>query len=82
MTIRNQEVAMSKTTSKIRKYYENQSERYGEIVEVTIDNYRALNPSGDFRQTAYGIFEYDADGNMIEQVAVITAEGVRSKCQR
>jgi hypothetical protein len=54
------------------KYYENQSERYGEIAEVTIEDYQALNPTGDFRQTAYGIYEYDNEGNLIEQVAVIT----------
>jgi hypothetical protein len=57
---------------KTRKYYENGSERYGENVEVTIDDYRQLNPTGDFRQTAYGIYEYDADGKLIEQVAVVT----------
>ena len=55
-----------------QKHYENQSERYGEICEVTIDDYKALNPTGDFRQTAYGIFEYDENGKLIEQVAVIT----------
>jgi len=57
-----------------RKYYENQSERYGEICEVTLNDYKTLNPAGDFRQTPYGIFEYSADGNLIEQVAVITVE--------
>lgn len=57
-----------------RKYYENQSERYGEICEVTINDYKALNPTGNFQQTPYGIFEYNAEGKLVEQVAVITAE--------
>lgn len=61
-------------TIKGRNYYENHSERYGAILEVTIDDYKSLNPGGDFRQTAYGIFEYGADGKLIEQVAVITTE--------
>ena len=62
---------------KARKYFENQSERYGEIAEVTIEDYKSLNPTGNFRRTQYGIFEYDADGNLIEQVAVITAEIIK-----
>ena len=57
-----------------RKYYENQSERYGGVCEVTISDYKALNPTGDFSQTSYGIFEYDTEGKLIEQVAVITTE--------
>lgn len=59
---------------KARRYYENQSERYGDIAEVTIRDYQALNPEGHFSQTPYGIFENDADGRMIEQLAVITSD--------
>jgi hypothetical protein len=55
-----------------KKHYENQSERYGEIHPVTIEDYRELNPGGIFKQTPHGIFEYDGKGNLIEQVAVIT----------
>ncbi len=35
----------------------NTSERYGDYVEVTISDYRELNPEGEFFQTSDGIFE-------------------------
>ena len=37
--------------------YLNISERYGDEVEVTLNDYRELNPEGEFFQTSDGIFE-------------------------
>jgi hypothetical protein len=54
--------------------YENQSERYGGIYEVTLDDYQILNPEGIFCDSGYGIFEYDHDGNLVEQVAVVSMD--------
>lgn len=56
-----------------RKYYENQCERYGGIVEVTIEDYQSLNPTGRFEQYPYGIYERMDDGTQ-EQIAVITVD--------
>jgi hypothetical protein len=58
--------------AKPRTAYENHSERYGECVEVTLEDYQTINPDGHFGKTAYGIYEYDDTGKLIEQVAVIT----------
>ena len=40
----------------------NISERYGEPVEVTIDDYQGLNPNGEFEMHTDGIREYFEDG--------------------
>ncbi len=54
--------------------YTNVSERYGDEVEVTYQDYLNLNPDGDFigRYNGYDfvIEEYDKDGKFIQVVAV------------
>jgi hypothetical protein len=44
--------------------YINIDERYGDAVEVTIDDYRELNPEGEFSQNWRGIYE---DGELIAE---------------
>lgn len=46
----------------------NTSERYGDAVEVTLNDYKELNPSGEFFQTSEGIFE------VVNDVSVKVAE--------
>lgn len=45
----------------IMKHFINESERYGDRVVVTIDDYRELNPDGDFFRTDTGIYESLSD---------------------
>ena len=45
--------------------YINTDERYGDAVAVTIDDYRELNPTGEFSQDADGIYE-DGHGQIAE----------------
>jgi len=49
----------------------NISERYGDEVEVTIEDYQDLNPEATFEIIGSEIREYDADGNFVEVVAVV-----------
>jgi hypothetical protein len=44
------------------KNYTNIDERYGEQVEVSIEDYRELNPTGKFTQDEYGIYEVTDNG--------------------
>lgn len=53
--------------------YLNISERYGDKVEVTLNDYRELNPSGEFFQTDDSIFE------VVKGQSVQIAEGQPSE---
>jgi hypothetical protein len=54
--------------------YVNCSERYGEIVEVCIDDYRKLNPDGLFRQYDDGIYEYSRDNETLVEIVAVPAK--------